>query len=201
MDGYSRLVALLKVVLPLLALALLSTLFLLSQRSSEEVAIPYSEAEIADRLREQQVTGPFFTATTADGDRIAVTADTMSVILGGNRAQGIEARMDLVEGGWITLDADMGEVNIAAAHAELQGNVDFTTDRDLNMVSDLMTANLETGSLLSPGPVIGTSPWGRLNAGQMALQTSRNDGPAQLIFTNGVKLVYTPKLSETGGDP
>jgi lipopolysaccharide export system protein LptC len=48
----------------------------------------------------------------------------------------------------------------------------------------------------SPGPVQSEGPIGTLAAGQMILSTPQSDGPAQLIFTNGVKLVYVPKQDE-----
>lgn len=192
MDWYSRLVSLLKVILPLAALALLSTLFLLGRSNEPNATIPYSDAEIAERLREQQMTGPFFTGTTADGDRIAFSAEKLSVMPGSNQATGITAQIDLAGGGRILLLSDTGVLDIAAARAELSGNVDITSDAGLRIEAETMTANLETGALLSPGPVTATGLIGRLEAGQMALQTS-GGAPAQLVFTNGVKLVYRPQ--------
>ena len=44
MDRYSRMIAFLKVLLPLMALALLSTLFLLSQNTEPMASIPFAEA-------------------------------------------------------------------------------------------------------------------------------------------------------------
>ena len=74
MDRYSRMVALLKVLLPLAALALLSTLFLISRGVNIEATIPFADHEIEERMRGQQITAPFFSGTTAQGDEITVTA-------------------------------------------------------------------------------------------------------------------------------
>ena len=49
---HSRLVAILKVALPLIALALLSTLFLFSRKIDPEDAIPYATVDVEDRLRD-----------------------------------------------------------------------------------------------------------------------------------------------------
>ncbi|MEL7097630.1 MAG: hypothetical protein AAGM84_02265 [Pseudomonadota bacterium] len=201
MDWYSRLVSLLKVALPLAALAILSTLFLLGRTDEPNATIPYSDAEIAERLRDQQMTGPFFTGTTANGDRIAFSAEKMTVQASGNAATGITAQFDLAGGGRILLLSDMGLLDIAAARAELSGAVDITSDAGLRVTSDAMTANLETGSLVSPGPIEARGPIGELTAGQMALQTSGGGGPAQLIFTNRVKLIYRPEETAGVSDP
>ncbi|MEO0504251.1 MAG: hypothetical protein AAFZ14_13070, partial [Pseudomonadota bacterium] len=70
MDRYSRFVAWLKVLLPLAALALLSTLFLLSRNTDPIAAVPFADDELLDRVRDEQITGPFFSGTTTDGDRV-----------------------------------------------------------------------------------------------------------------------------------
>ena len=76
MDRYSRTVAYLKVLLPLTALALLSTLFLISRGIDTEAVIPFAQKDIEERMRGQQLTAPFFSGTTSGGDEIMVTAST-----------------------------------------------------------------------------------------------------------------------------
>ena len=58
LDGWSRLVAALKVLLPLAALAILSTLFLVSNRINPEDALPYADVDVEARLREPRITAP-----------------------------------------------------------------------------------------------------------------------------------------------
>jgi lipopolysaccharide export system protein LptC len=48
----------------------------------------------------------------------------------------------------------------------------------------------------SPGPVQAQTPIGTLNAGSMVISTSNEGEATQLIFKNGVKLIYDPKLVE-----
>ncbi|MEM8576553.1 MAG: LPS export ABC transporter periplasmic protein LptC [Pseudomonadota bacterium] len=201
MDRHSRVVAFLKVVLPLMALGLLSTLFLLSQDGGGEAAIPYSDTEIAERLRDQQMTGPFFTGTTANGDRIALTAEKMTLVPGLNRAEGLRADMDLAGGGRVTLNADRAEVDIGAGDAELTGNVQITGARGLTVSSELLQANLTEATLRSPGPVDAVGDFGTLEAGQMMLTSGGSGDTAQLVFTSGVKLIYQPGNPAEGRDP
>jgi lipopolysaccharide export system protein LptC len=59
LDRYSRTIAFLKVLLPLTALAILATLFLLSRSEDTVATIPFAEDDVSSRTRDQQVTRPF----------------------------------------------------------------------------------------------------------------------------------------------
>ncbi|MGJ8627264.1 MAG: hypothetical protein ACSHXB_09920 [Sulfitobacter sp.] len=198
-DSYSRWVSWLKVLFPLAALGLLSTLFLLSRAIDPETVIPFADKEIQDRLRDQQVTGPFFSGTTAEGDLISFSAETLKTPdgrTGSNRAEDVIVKVAAIRGTKITVVAAMSEFDIANDLAELTGNVVITTSAQYRIISDKLSSQLSVLNLKSPGPVEATSPAGRLNAGSMLITSSEEGKPAQLIFTNGVKLVYTPKQVE-----
>ena len=198
-DSYSRWVSWLKVLLPLAALGLLSTLFLLSRAIDPETVIPFADKEIQDRLRDQQVTGPFFSGTTAQGDLISFSAETLKTPdgrTGSNRAEDVIVEVAVIGGTKITVVANMSEFDIANDLAELTGNVVITTSAQYRIVSDKLSSQLSVLNLKSPGPVEATGPAGRLNAGSMLITSSEEGKPAQLIFTNGVKLIYTPKQVE-----
>ena len=57
---HTKVVRAARVVLPLLALALLSSLFLLTQTPNPDAAIPYAEADVQLLAREQRLTAPRF---------------------------------------------------------------------------------------------------------------------------------------------
>lgn len=195
-DSYSRWVSWLKVLLPLAALALLSTLFLLSRAIDPETVIPFADKEIQDRLRNQQVTGPFFSGTTASGDLISFSAETLKTPDGqvaSNRAEDVELVVSIVDGSKVTVTAEIAEFDIAKDIAELVGDVVITTSTQFRIISDKLISQLSVLNLKSPGPVEATGPAGNLNAGSMVMTSSDEGKPAQLIFTNGVKLIYTPK--------
>tara|TARA_R110002049_G_scaffold117332_2_gene270506 strand:- start:89200 stop:89841 length:642 start_codon:yes stop_codon:yes gene_type:complete len=198
-DRYSRMVSLLKVVFPLMALGLLSTLFLLSRVIDPGATIPFADKDIQDRLRNQQVTGPFFSGTTADGDLISFSADALTTPKGqtdGNEAIEVRAELDLKDGARITLQSDNARFDLAADLAELTGDVRINTDSGYRIISDLLKSEMADFNLESPGPVEASGPPGTLTAGSMSIVDPEGaDGP-QLIFTNGVKLVYTPNTTE-----
>lgn len=196
-DRYSQLVNWLKVLFPLMALGLLSTLFLISRVIDPESVIPFADKEIQDRLRDQQVTGPIYYALTADGDEISFQAETLTTPqgqTGANAAEDVEVTMDLTSGSQVVVTALNGLMNIEDDTAELTGDVLITTSTGYRIESDYLTAMMTRLNVVSPGPVDAEGPLGTLDAGAMTLESEKDQGAAQLVFTNGVKLIYNPKL-------
>ncbi|MGB4909398.1 MAG: hypothetical protein WBP15_12770, partial [Tabrizicola sp.] len=74
-DRHTRLVGWLKVALPLTALAILSTLFLVARRIDPEAALPYAEVDVEDLAREPRMTAPTYAGTTEDGAALTLSAD------------------------------------------------------------------------------------------------------------------------------
>lgn len=197
MDRYSRLIAWLKVLLPLAALALLSTLFLLSRNIDAIGAIPFAETEIQDRLLGEQITEPFFSGTTRGGDQITFSA--RSVRLGdghSNRTEDLSVDIVLSSGASVALSSGLGSFDVPGAHLTLQGNVIIATSNGYNLTSDTLTTSFDELSIVSSGPVTGESPIGTLHAGKLRLERLPDSENVQLNFTNGVKLVYRPKNLE-----
>ncbi|WP_299877448.1 LPS export ABC transporter periplasmic protein LptC [uncultured Sulfitobacter sp.] len=198
-DRYTRMVFWLKILFPLSSLGILSTLFLLSRSVDPETAIPFADKEVQDRLRDQQVTGPFFSGATADGDEISFSADVLVTPqgeTGANRAEEVKVAMDLASGGRITMDADEAQLNLSENFAELTGEVTIITSTGYRIESDMLRATLTEIEISSPGPVHATGPGGTLDAGAMDILAQDGENPTQLVFKNGVKLIYDPKQIE-----
>lgn len=196
-DPYSRMVGFLKVVLPLIALGLLSTLFLVSDRIEPGSSIPFAEGEITERITGQQVTGPLFTSTTAAGDLITMRAT--EITQGAeqrNQAESLSGRIELVSGSEVVLVADQGVFRLSEDRADLSGNVLIESSNGYLMRTDRLSTGLSTLDVTAPGEVRATGPAGYLTAGAMRIAREGETGSAQLLFTGGVKLIYDPKQSE-----
>jgi len=195
-DRYTRTVSWLKVLFPLMALALLSTLFLLSRAIDPGEAIPFAEKEIQERLRDQQITAPFFTGSTAQGDELMFYADVLTTPegkIGANKAENIRVTIKTAQGSTYRLQSGEAEIDLSRNTAQLTNDVIIMTSNGYRMTSDFMTSGLSSLSIESPGPVYGTTPEGVLEAGSMTVEQSENGGATQLFFTNRVKLIYKPK--------
>ena len=196
MDGYSRLIACLKVLLPLMALGILSTLFLLSRDRTPVAEVPFAQAEIEERLRDQQITGSLFSGATQGGDLINVTATkvlTSNGTIGENTAESLSAQIDTTGGTRINLLADTGRFSLADGNTTLEGNVVITTSTGFEVTTDFLEAGLSQLDIRSPGPVNAIGPFGTLTAGAMQLNEPEGTQSPHLLFTNGVELIYRPE--------
>ena len=82
----SRLIAWLRVLLPLAALAILSTLFLLGRTPDPDDALPYAEVDAEDMVRDPRMTRPEFAGVSKSGAEVTVTADRASPLQGSDSA-------------------------------------------------------------------------------------------------------------------
>ncbi|MFD3188832.1 LPS export ABC transporter periplasmic protein LptC [Sedimentitalea sp. HM32M-2] len=198
MDRYSRLVAFFKVLLPLAALAILATLFLLSRSQDISTTIPFTEADVTSRMRDQQVTKPFFSGTTAKGEEILVSADAARPGGQGDpgSANNLSARIKLADGRQIKLKSETGSVNPISDMATFQGNVRIATSTGLVVLTDMLDTALSGIDARSKGEVTATGPMGDLTAGQMQITSKSDSDDVHVLFKNGVKLIYRPKQPE-----
>ncbi|MEM6304835.1 MAG: LPS export ABC transporter periplasmic protein LptC [Pseudomonadota bacterium] len=198
-DSYSRLISWLKVVLPLSALAILSTLFLLSRSGEQEAQVPFADQEIKEWLRDQQVTGPFFSGTTTDGDQLSFSAEKLTTPegqTGASEAVDVRVEMAFTSGSTLDLTADQARFDMAENHVELEGRVVIVSSAGYRLTSQRLTSRMSAVDLVSPGPVEGEGPMGTLIAGSMTLSAPKSGESAQLVFKDRVKLVYDPANAE-----
>ncbi|MEM6309803.1 MAG: LPS export ABC transporter periplasmic protein LptC [Pseudomonadota bacterium] len=193
-DPYSRMVSVLRIALPLLALAILSTLFLVSERVQPGENIPFAQNDVQDRVRDQRISSPVFNGVTSAGDNIFLTAEQMVTLeQGGNSATQVRARLDFLEGGSVSFISDYALIDFPQDSADLQGNVLIDSTAGYRIRSDQLLAKLSQIDVFSPGPVDGYGPAGTLMAGKMRITTTNTGKSVQFLFTEGVKLVYDPK--------
>jgi len=194
-DRYSRMVAWLKVTLPLVALGMLSTLFLISRAVDPPSTIPFADSEVQERLTNQQVTGPYYTSMSANGDQIAVIAETMTGptgVGGTNKGKNVDIEMNMASGSIITVFGNDALIDIANDRSTLNGDVKITTSTGYILYSDELLLRMSVTDVTSPGEVRATTPLGDLDAGAMRFFVPEGQEDGQWVFTNGVKLVHNP---------
>jgi lipopolysaccharide export system protein LptC len=194
-DRHTRVVGWLKVLLPLLALAVLSTLFLLADRIDPDDALPYAEVDVEDLAREPRMTSPTYAGTTADGAAVTLSAVEARQALGGSPAAALALRfrLDTPEGGHAELTAAGAELDADRREVVLSGGVTITTSSGYRVSTDSIAARLDRTGLETRAAVTATGPAGDLSAAAMQLrQDIQTPGSYLIVFNGGVRLVYLP---------
>lgn len=194
-DLHSRMVGWLKVALPLAALAILSTLFLLADRIDPDAAIPYAEVDVQDLANDPRMSAPAYAGTTSDGAGITLSATEARPAVDGSNATatGVSALIETPDGGTVDLAAETAELDTTAGSLILQGEVTLKTSSGYQILTDGIAAQLDRTGLASMGPVVVTAPMGQIEAQGFNLTQDKADPKAYLLVFNGkVKLVYQP---------
>ncbi|TCP58717.1 lipopolysaccharide export system protein LptC [Rhodovulum bhavnagarense] len=195
-NAYSRFVALARIVLPLAALGILSTLFLVSRGPDPGDDLRQSRDTVAEIAREQRIGAPEFATVTADGTAVALSAETVrpdAAYPGQATADILHLRLDMAGGARADLRAARGALDMAAGQTVMEGGVRIESSAGYRLEAARVTAAMDQTDILAEGPVTGEGPAGRITAGQLQLTADpQAAGRYLLVFKDGVKLVYEP---------
>ncbi len=192
-NRHSARVARLKVLLPLIALAILSTVFLLADRRDPGAGAAFGPGDPGAKAEDGRIVAPDYSGVAANGAALYLTAAQARPIEPGGEIAAEEVRgiWEGTDGGRVVVTSNDGRLGAAGKTATLTGNVDIVTDSGFRLTSRRMEVDAEAGRLVSPGPVEGTGPPGRIDAG--AMQVEQSGGHPLITFTGGVKLLYDPR--------
>lgn len=180
----------LRVILPLAALAILSTLFLLSRRPDPDGAIPYVEGAGAE-THTPGISGPRFSTVAADGAVVTFSAARAAL---GQGDGGVEAQQPSLD--WQSRDGLRVTLNAGTGRQEgeriaLEGGVDMALSSGWRLTAPRVDVDTAASRLSAAGPLSITAPFGTLDAGGMVL--TRDAAGAQVLELNhGVRLLYRP---------
>ena len=191
---YSTFVGWAKVLLPLAALALLSTIFLLARGTNAVQSIPY--AELAAIAREQGMTNPNLSGVTGDGSAVSITAAALRPNADSADAFDIIAPvliLNAMDGSRVEISAGEGAIDGRQRRMTLTGLVRLGTSSGYMMETSGIEADLASGLLTSLGPLEVQAPFGTLTAGKVVVMTSADGLGQQMVFNDGVHLLYDPQ--------
>lgn len=193
-NRHSRTVAWVKVVLPLIALALLSTLFLFSRTPDPDAALPFADVDVEQLVREQRLSRPRFAGTLEDGREVALVADTAAAAAEDPNKivmTNIESRVTLSDRAVMTLTAETSDLDLAAQIVTLAGSVIAMTTNGYRLATEHLSIGMGTMHLSAPQPIMMTGPGLTLEAGAMDITGGEDAG--FVSFTGGVRLLYQPE--------
>jgi lipopolysaccharide export system protein LptC len=193
-NTYSRFVAWSKVILPTAALSLLSTLFLFSKGRNGEGDIPI--AQIEEIARDTKLTGPKFAGVNAAGTAFSLSAASARPRPGESEIYDIDrinAQMKTTDGVTVDFFAGQGEMNSITQNAVLSNLVRIESSTGYQMETTGLIALFDKGTVESTGPLEVRSPFGALTAGHMIFSQATSDAGSEIVFNQGVRLIYQPE--------
>lgn len=191
---HSRLVAILKVGLPLLALLLLASLFLISPDDGLEGELVFSQGDLAALGSGLRITRPTFSGMTRGEDPFRFTAElVVPDAAPPTRAEvtGLSGEIDFAGGPGVAVAAETAELDIEAQRMALDGAVRVETTDGYRVTAPAMDVDLRGGVLEAAGPVETVGPMGSITAGSLRIAPGEA-GPPVISFGDGVRLVYRP---------
>lgn len=193
---HSRIVAVLKVGLPLVAVGMIAAMFLIQTDDRTGREIQFSQGDI-DALGEGlRITNPTFSGTTRDGDLFRFDADlVIPDAAPPTRAEitGLSGELKSQDGTTLRLTAEAGSLDIESQHLDLSGDVRIETSDGYRMDSEMVAVDLQGGVLRSDAPIRTVGPLGSIEAGTLAIENEAPGAPSRRIsFGNGVRLIYLP---------
>jgi len=194
---HTQLVGWSKIILPLCALGLLSTLFLFARTGNDTTDIPFAEINVL--AKEQKIHAPQFSGVTDSGSIVAITAGSAKIDPENSQnvtISDLKLNVESKDGSKINVEAVDGEVDGASKIARLSGLARLETSSGYTMETNGLTANLQTGTITSEGALEVHAPYGILTAGRVTFQAADDDIGQQMLFTDGVRLIYTPQTDQ-----
>lgn len=193
---HSRFVALAKVILPLIALALLSTVFLIARAPGTAGPVPYASGTVEDLAREPRLSSPTYTGVASDGSRIVISAASARPNDGGATIETPAAEIVQPSGTVIEMSAGLGELIEAENLVRLTGLARIVTSSGYAMETIGADTDLTTGRITSHGRVAVQSPEAEITAGLVTFEPGDDTNGPRLLFSDGVVLTYDPKRED-----
>lgn len=196
-DRYSRFVSVLKVTLPLVALAMLAALFLTQPDDGDGTGLVFSEADLDALGSGLRIANADFDGTNATGDRFRFRSALVEPDAAPpTRASlsGLTGSVDFKGGPIVDLEADSGEIILATRVLTLTGSVKIKTSDGQNIDASEVVIDLAAGSLTATGGVETGATGGAITSETLRIDPADANGGTERRFSfgNGVRLRYDP---------
>ncbi len=188
----SVVVAWLRVLLPLAALAVLSTLFLLSRHSDPARTLPYARVEADAAARDPRIVAPTWAGVTEDGARVTLAAESAEPDPEGGISAATALRLDWRAADGLSARLTAPTAAMEEAHITLGGGVALSTSSGWSLDAPTVTASTTRSAFTATGGIRATAPFGEVEAAEAVLEPAPDGAGHLLDFTGGVRLVYRP---------
>lgn len=188
-NRYSTIVAWVKIILPLVAIGVLSTLFLFAGRPDPQDALVVADIDVVGLADEQRLGQPRISGLLEDGRALRLTAERAAPLADSTdlfTAQDVSARLTLEPGLEAIITSADALMDMAAEVAELTGGVTIRRTDGVRMQTAEMMLGLSQ-LMAETGAVEISAPGLTLDAGAMVIGAD-----ALIHFNGGVRVLYDP---------
>ena len=202
-NAYSRLVSTVKVILPIIALGILSLLFVVSQPGREGEPLRFVDLNLDQVAQDEHLAQPDYRSVTESGSILQLEATELRPLPDQDSAYSgvqLKGRIDRPDGVSYTMTSDSGRLDEIAGLAWMTGDVRLRRDDGHTAISEEIEITTDLSVLVSPGPVHAFGPLGTLDADSMEMRGQPDLGSGSVtVFTGNVRLLYDPKKDD--GEP
>jgi len=190
----------LRLVLPLSALALLSTVFLLSTGVDPQRAVEMSDINVEELTREPRIGEARFAGVTIDATAITIVAHSVRSA-GDLREDGPvllyldtpRGELEFPTGRIATFRGAEGRIDQSQDEIMLQGAVVLETSDGYIMTMPTLISAIQTTHVQGMGGIAGQAPAGDISADTVELTLSDDETEGYLLaFKGNVRLIYFP---------
>jgi len=190
-DIYSIFVAWSKVAMPIVALVLLSTLFLFSGKVDVTQSLPYADLNVDEIIKDQRISRPFIDSVREDGTEVTLTAAFAKPdIANPGRFETEDLQLRLRDAGnqAVKLTAKSGIVDPSGA--ELSNGVTIVTSDGLTIKTPSLAAQFDEKRFVAKDGIKTSLIIGTLEADSMVIDQSGTN--TEIVFQGNVRLTYQP---------
>ncbi len=200
-QNYSRFVNMMKFLLPIIALALISLIFLWPNLNSDNLKFKLGFSALKlDILNQPSLINPRYYSADSSNQNFSITADLVKrqkkIINGENteilKLDGPKADIMMNDGTWLVLTAEKGVFAKNEQKLNLEGNVNLFHDTGFEFRTSKAQFDLENGTAMGANNIEGQGPFGHLRGEGFRLL---NKG--QVFYVTGKSsLVIYPKMKK-----
>lgn len=197
-SGYSRFVQVLKILLPLVALVLISTLFLFARNINFDRDNPVPGIDLPRLIAQSGIGSPKYSGQTEDGALIQFSADRVSTIAGqltDLRAEAVTLEITEQDGRKVRVTAPTAAFSDGKNRAWFDKGAVVTGPDGWHVTAGQLDMSLRVGEVNASGGINVDGPLGEFTAKTMKMTRKDANAPEsgfQTLFEGGVKLIYHP---------
>tara|TARA_R110002124_G_scaffold287216_1_gene471468 strand:+ start:160009 stop:160881 length:873 start_codon:yes stop_codon:yes gene_type:complete len=195
--SYTKYVRRMRVLLPLLAMAVIVVLFVWSGDNDNLIKTPPNKEDVIKQssIGRNELLAPRFDTYDKDGRPYAITAERAYQTMDSTDIIYLEkpvADSTMGDGAWVALESVAGTYNQVEQTLFLEGNVKLFHDAGYSLLTDKLDIDLDKNKAVSNTAVAGQGPIGQLEASGMVADGLSNvlvfTGPAKITIYDTVKM-------------